>query len=91
VDSFTHCRPIISVDATFLTGKYNDTLMVVVGMTAENQLLSLAFVLMEGENNENWSWFLHHIRKEVAGPGRSICMILDRHHGLLNGAKEHIE
>jgi hypothetical protein len=32
--------------------------MVVVGMTAKNQLLSLAFVLVEGENNESWLWFL---------------------------------
>jgi hypothetical protein len=65
--------------------------MVVVGMTAENQLLPLAFALVEGENNKSWSWFLGHVRKEVAGPDRSICMILDRHRGLLNGAKEHIE
>jgi hypothetical protein len=46
---------------------------------------------VEGENNESWSWFLGIVRKEVVGPGRSICMISDRHRGLLNGAKEHIE
>jgi hypothetical protein len=28
---------------------------------------------------------------EVLGPGRSICMILDRHHGLLNGDKYHLQ
>jgi hypothetical protein len=28
--------------------------MVAVGMTVENQLLLLAFVLMEGENNKSW-------------------------------------
>jgi hypothetical protein len=55
VVSSTHCRPIISIDATFLTGKYKGTLMVAIGMTAENQLLPLAFALVEGENNENWS------------------------------------
>jgi hypothetical protein len=54
VTGFTHCIPIVSVDATFLTGKYKGTLMVV-SMTAENQLLPLAFVLVEGENNESWS------------------------------------
>jgi hypothetical protein len=54
VAGFTHCRPIISVDITFLTGKYKGTLMVVVGMTVENQLLPLAFVLVEGENNRSW-------------------------------------
>jgi hypothetical protein len=53
VAGFTHCRPIISVDGTFLTGKYKGTLMVVVGMTAETQLLPLAFALVKGENNES--------------------------------------
>jgi hypothetical protein len=36
VTDFTHYRPIISVDGTFLTGKYKGTLMVAVGMTVEN-------------------------------------------------------
>jgi hypothetical protein len=54
VAGFIHCRPIISVDCIFLTGKYKCTLMVVVGMTAVNQLLLLAFALVEGENDESW-------------------------------------
>jgi hypothetical protein len=55
VAGFTQCRPIISVDVTFLTGKYKGILIVAIGMTAENQLLPLAFALVEGENNESWS------------------------------------
>jgi hypothetical protein len=90
VAGFTHCRSIISVDATFLIGKYKCTLMVAVDMATENQLLPLVFVLAKGENNESWSSFLALVKKEVVGPGRSICMILDRHSGLLNGAKEYI-
>jgi hypothetical protein len=91
VTGFTHYRPIVNVDASFLIGKYKVTLMVVIGMTAENQLLPLAFALVEGENNESWSWFLRLVRKEVLGPDRSICMISDRHRGLLNGAKDPID
>jgi hypothetical protein len=91
VAGFVHCRPKISVDATFLIRKYKVTLMVAVGMTAENQLLPFAFALIESENNESWSWFLSLIRKEVVGPDRSICMISNRHCGLLNAAKDHIE
>jgi hypothetical protein len=53
VVDFVHYRPIISLDSTFLSGKYKGTLMVVVGMTAENQLLPLSFALIEGENNES--------------------------------------
>jgi hypothetical protein len=55
VVDFVHYRPIINVDATFLTGKYKGTLMIVVGMTVENQLLPLSFVLVEGKNNKRWS------------------------------------
>jgi hypothetical protein len=91
VASFAHCTPIISVDATFLIGKYKGILMVAVGMTAENQLLPLAFALVEGEHNESLSWFLGLVRKEVVSPGRSICMILEYHRGFLNCAKVHIE
>jgi transposase-like protein len=91
VAGFAHYRTIISVDGTFLTGKYKGTLMVVVSITAENHLLPLAFALVEGENNDSWSWFLTLVRKEVLGPGRSICMVSDRHCGLLNGAKELFE
>jgi hypothetical protein len=31
------------------------------------------------------------VRKQVLGPDKHVCMILDRHRGLLNGAKEHLE
>jgi hypothetical protein len=55
VTDFAHCRLIISADDTFLTKKYKGTLMVVVGMNVKNQLLLLAFALVEGENNESWS------------------------------------
>jgi hypothetical protein len=31
------------------------------------------------------------VRKQVLDPDRQVCMILDHHRGLLNGAKEHLE
>jgi hypothetical protein len=91
VAGFAHYRPVISVDVTFLTGKYKGTLMVAVGMTVENHLLPLAFALVEGENNENWKWFLSLVRKQVLGSDKQVCMISDCHRGLLNGAKDHLE
>jgi hypothetical protein len=48
-------------------------------------------VLVEGENNGTWSWFLGLVRKQVLGLDRQVCMILDCHCGLINGAKEHLE
>jgi hypothetical protein len=65
--------------------------MVAIDMTVENQLLSLAFALVEGENNESWKWFLGLVRNQVLGLGIQVCMISDHHRGLLNGAKDHLE
>jgi hypothetical protein len=31
------------------------------------------------------------VRKQVLGLDRQLCMILDCHHGFLNGAKDHLE
>jgi hypothetical protein len=83
--------PPSTFHCTFFSRKNKGTLMVVVGITMENHLLLLAFALVEDGNNERWSWFLGPFRKEVLGPGRPICMILGRHCGLLNGAKEPLE
>ena len=47
-ESFQHCRPVILVDATFLTGKYKGTLMMAVAVDPERQLVPLAFALTEG-------------------------------------------
>ena len=52
-ESFQHCRRVILVDATFLTGKYKGTLMMAVVMDPERQLVPLAFALTEGENNDS--------------------------------------
>uniref|UniRef100_K3YXR9 SWIM-type domain-containing protein n=1 Tax=Setaria italica TaxID=4555 RepID=K3YXR9_SETIT len=90
-EAFQHCRPVILVDGTFLTGKYKGTLMMAVGVDLEQQLVPLAFALAESENNESWSWFIKLVRRHVLGPSRIVCMILDRHHGLLNCAKDHMD
>jgi hypothetical protein len=53
VHDFSHCRLVIGVDGTFLTGKYKGTLMVAVGIMVQNHLIPLAFAFVEGENNDN--------------------------------------
>ena len=91
VAAFKHCRPVMSVDATFLTGTYKGTLMVAVAIDAEDQLIPIAFAVTEGENNSSWSWFITNVRRHVIGPERRICMISDRHQGLLNAAREELQ
>ena len=90
-EAFQHCRPVILMDATFLTGKYKGALMMAVVVDPDRQLVPLTFALTEGANNDSWSWFMKLVRRYVLGPSRQVCMISDRHHGLLNCVKEHMD
>ena len=57
----------------------------------EDQIVPMAFALAEGENNESWSWFMRLLRVQVLAPSCTICLISDRHVGLLNTVAEHID
>ena len=85
------CRPVVLVDGTFLTGKYRGTLMMVVVVDPEDQIVPVAFALVEGENNKSWSWFMWVLCVQVLGPSHTICLISDHHPGLLNATAEHID
>ncbi|XP_078148536.1 uncharacterized protein LOC144543964 [Carex rostrata] len=47
-----HLRPVISIDACFLSGRYQERLLMACGYDVENQLLLLAFALVEKERFE---------------------------------------
>ncbi|XP_071678363.1 uncharacterized protein [Lolium perenne] len=85
--AFEHCRPVIAVDGTFLTGQYKGTLLVAIASDASNRLVPLAFALVEIENNDNWQWFFHILRTRVIPPSKEVCVISDRHQGILNAVK----
>ncbi|XP_020148314.1 uncharacterized protein [Aegilops tauschii subsp. strangulata] len=86
--AFKHCRPIMSVDGTFLTGYFKGTLLIIVARNdGGDKLVPLAFTLVSAENNSNWEWFLHVVRIKVIGPQREVCIISDRHPGILNAVE----
>jgi hypothetical protein len=87
IRAFEHCRLVISVDGTFLMGQFKGTLLVAIANDANNQLLPLAFALVTVENNDNWEWFLHLVRTKVIPPHREVCVISDRHQGILNAVE----
>jgi hypothetical protein len=89
--AFQYCRSVVLVNGTFLTGKYRGTLMMAAVIDSENQIVPMAFALAEGENNDSWSWFMRLLRVHVLGPSRTICLISDRHIGILNAASKHID
>jgi hypothetical protein len=51
VESFKHCCDVLSIDGMFLTGKYEGTMLIVIGIDMDHQLVPLAFAIMEKENS----------------------------------------
>ena len=83
IDGFQHCRPLVSIDATFLYGKYSGNLLIAMSKDGADKLFPLAFAIVEKENRRNWGWFLGLLRKHVAKDRMNLCIIADRHKGIL--------
>jgi hypothetical protein len=55
IEAFRHCRPVICVDGTFLTGKYKGQILTAIGQDGNNQVVPLAFAYVESENIDSWT------------------------------------
>ena len=53
IEGFQHCRPVISIDRTFLYGKYKGTLPIASTWDGDNRLFPLAFAIVEKETDDN--------------------------------------
>src|SRR5438132_10410486 len=82
IEGFRHCRPVLCVDGTFLSGKYHGTLLTALSADATNKILPIAFAYVESENNDTWLWFLTLIKTRVVGHRQRVCVISDRHAGI---------
>ena len=82
IEGFKYCKPLVQVDGTFLTGKYNDTLLTAIGQDGSRNNFPLAFAIVESETKEAWMWFLHYLRRYVT-PQPNLCIISDRGTSLL--------
>ena len=87
IESFKHCRPVLCVDGTFLTGKYKGQILTAIGVDANQQILTLAFAFVESDNKESWLWFLRHLKIGAVQDRPNICHIHDRHASLLLAIK----
>ncbi|KAL9683275.1 hypothetical protein QQ045_015095 [Rhodiola kirilowii] len=87
IEGFKHCRPVISIDATHLIGKWKGVLMIAVTFDAENGILPIAYALVESENVDSWKWFMMCIQNGVT-ERQGLCIISDRHSGIMRVMKE---
>ncbi|KAF7813805.1 serine/threonine-protein phosphatase 7 long form-like protein [Senna tora] len=88
IAAFVHLKPILQIDGTFLYGKYTGTLLLAVGQDGNKKVVPLAFAIVEKESESSWHWFLTLLRRHLVKDRTDICLISDRHLGILNAVND---
>ncbi|XP_070045670.1 uncharacterized protein [Nicotiana tomentosiformis] len=84
IDGFLHCRSVLSIDGTYVYGNYNIKLLIVVVVYANGSIFPLAFAICANESQETLTLFLNHLKEHVIKQRSRICLISDRHGGILS-------
>ncbi|KAG5525661.1 hypothetical protein RHGRI_032085 [Rhododendron griersonianum] len=84
VQGFKHCRPVLSVDATFLKARHMGCLMSASAKDGNAGLFPLCFGVVDSENNDNWLWFMEKLHG-ILDEERRVVFISDRHRGIKEG------
>ncbi|KAL0348850.1 UNVERIFIED_CONTAM: hypothetical protein Sangu_1112800 [Sesamum angustifolium] len=57
-------------------------------MDGNQQVLPLAFAVVDEETYPSWKWFLQQLSRHVIKGRRGMCLISDRHGGLIKAVRE---
>ena len=76
-----HCKSIIQVDGTHLYGKYKGTLLIAMAQDGNQNILPVAFAVVESESSDAWSFFLNNLRLHVV-KNDGVGIISDRHESI---------
>src|SRR5438105_6198268 len=85
---FQYYLLVLCIDGTFLIGKYKGQILTAIGVDGNNQVLPVAFAFVENENPGSWYWFIEHVKLHVVAARPDVCLISDRHSGLLAAIRE---
>lgn len=67
----------IGLDGCFLKGIYGRKILAAIGRGHNDQMLPIAFVVVESEAKDNWTWFLELLFNDLGG--RDKCIFLHFH------------
>ncbi|XP_017613766.1 uncharacterized protein LOC108458881 [Gossypium arboreum] len=87
VRAFSHCKPVVQVDGTWLYEKYTQILQITVAQDGNGNVLPIAFAIIESENSESWAYFIRNLRRHVVRQD-NICIISDRSKGLVAAIRQ---
>ena len=59
--------PIIGLNGCFLKGYYGGQILAAIGRDPNDQMMPIAFAVVEGETKDSWSWFLELLISDLGG------------------------
>ncbi|KAL5556575.1 hypothetical protein UlMin_038811 [Ulmus minor] len=83
IHGFSYCRPVISIDATHLKGKYRGVLFIAVCHDANQQIFPLAFGVGDSENDASWTFHgicMYHLLNNLKTKFRNKTKELEQHY-----------
>ncbi|TYK14840.1 protein FAR1-RELATED SEQUENCE 4-like [Cucumis melo var. makuwa] len=83
IEGWKYCRPIISVDGTFLKCKFGGIPLTASSQDSNNQIFPLAFAIVDSENDASWTW---HV--SIVFPDVEYCVCTEH---LLSNLKLHFK
>ncbi|KAH0656254.1 hypothetical protein KY285_031136 [Solanum tuberosum] len=81
-------KELKKVDGTHMYGKYDIKLLIVVRIDGNDNILPLAFAIVDKESKEAWKWFFRNLSAHVIKNREGICVISDRAKGILTSLQE---
>ena len=64
IDGFkAGCRPYLSIDSSFLTGKWNGQLAACNALDGHNWMFPIAVGLFQSETEASWTWFMIQLKR----------------------------
>ncbi|RYQ84980.1 hypothetical protein Ahy_B10g104486 isoform B [Arachis hypogaea] len=81
IRAFIHYKPVVQVDGTHLYGKYKGCLLVAVSQDGNNNIVPIAFAIVEEETSDAWHFFLSNLQQHVVTRD-SVGLISHRHESI---------
>jgi hypothetical protein len=87
IDGFkAGCHPYLSIDFSFLTGKWNGQLAAYNALDGHKWMFPIAIGMFQSETEASWTWFMMQL-KRCLGPVSPLAVHTDACKGLENAVK----
>ncbi|KAG6505150.1 hypothetical protein ZIOFF_037498 [Zingiber officinale] len=81
------CRPLVFLDGTHIKNKYKGCILVAVAKDANDDLFTLAYSVVDAENDDNWGWFCFQLKSALLSHRfigfHEFTFFSDRHPGII--------